>query len=369
MTIPAEVLNSITLAFWASFLGAGILAWPIYRLLLLTKSKQTVSQYAPSTHQKKQGTPTMGGLILIAGFLAAAWSVATASSISIRLATLFIFLGFALIGFVDDFVIPRVMKGKRGLGWKQKFVMQAVIAGVGVYFHSGRVLDVRWGVITFIVLFMANAYNFADGLDALAGSILLIFGTGMMILALEGMIVPEPAIIAAALIGAVIPFLFLNAPPAKVFMGDVGSLPVGAVLGLGVAGILSPRSEAMIANFGPNASILERWAAQQTVEGTLWRTEMMIPLAILCLLMVVELVPVPIQIFWVKAFKRRLFPFTPVHHAFEKAGWPETRVVWTFALAQLVMVALAIFAFNARPESSVHRVPSRPPALHAGVKR
>jgi phospho-N-acetylmuramoyl-pentapeptide-transferase len=190
-----------------------------------------------------------------------------------------------------------------------------------------------------------------------------------MILALEGMVVPEPAIIAAALMGAVIPFLFLNAPPAKVFMGDVGSLPVGAVLGLGVASILSPRFEALSVNTDPFASNLDKWISHQTIEGTIWRTEMMIPLSILCLLMVVELVPVPTQIFWVKVFKKRLFPFTPIHHAFEKAGWPETRVVWTFALSQLVLVALAIFAFNARPVGTLPGAAVRQPAHRAGVRR
>jgi phospho-N-acetylmuramoyl-pentapeptide-transferase len=364
LSIPDSILNSITVSFWASFLAAALLAWPIYRLLLLTKSRQTVSQYAPEGHQQKQGTPTMGGLILVVGFVAATWQVAVNGTSAIARSTLLIFLGFAAIGFIDDFVVPRLIKGKRGLGWKQKFILQAIVAGVGVYYHSGHVLDLRWGIITFIVLFMANAYNFADGLDALAGSILLIFGTGLMLLALQGMTVPEPAIIAAALVGAVIPFLFLNAPPAKVFMGDVGSLPVGAVLGLGVASIVSPRTEAFAGT--SDQSILQQWLAQRQIEGTLWRHEMILPLLILCLLMIFELVPVPIQIGWVKVFKRRLFPFTPIHHAFEKAGWPESRVVWTFALSQLVLVALAIFAFKGEPMTSkpMHLRPAPRAAMH-----
>ena len=355
MNIPDSIFNSIAESFWSSFLVAALLAWPIYRLLLLTKSRQTVSQYAPSTHQQKQGTPTMGGIIIVVGFLVAAWDVAMTSTTSIANSTLFIFLGFAAIGFVDDFVVPRMIKGKRGLGWKQKFILQAIIAGFGVYFHSGRVLDARWALITFIVLFMANAYNFADGLDALSGSILLFFGAGVLLLSLRGMIVPEAAIIAAALMGAVIPFLFLNAPPAKVFMGDVGSLPVGAVLGLAVASILAPKHEAYITT--SDQSILQQWAAQLQLEGTHLRTEMIVPLSILCLLMVIELVPVPIQIGWVKVFKRRLFPFTPVHHAFEKAGWPESRVVWTFALSQLVLAALAVFAFQEPTTKPIHLTP------------
>jgi phospho-N-acetylmuramoyl-pentapeptide-transferase len=346
----------MTLSFWSSFLCAAILAWPIYRLLLFTKSRQTISQHAPSTHQQKQGTPTMGGLILVVGFVAATLVVSFTSVNKIRWSTLFLLIGFALIGFIDDFLVPRMIKGKRGLGWKQKFILQAIIAGIAIYFHSGGVLDVRWGMITFIVLFLANAYNFADGLDALAGFLLLILGFGVVLLSLQGMLVPEPAMIAAALLGAVIPFLFLNAPPAKVFMGDVGSLPVGAVLGLAIATIATP-NQALSPALG--ASIYEQWAAGLTIETTGLRGEMLLPLAILCLMMVVELVPVPLQIFWVKVFKRKLFPFTPVHHAFEKAGWPESRVVWIFAMSQVVLVALALLAFTGFPDTSMNTANKR----------
>ena len=290
----------------------------------------------------------MGGLILVVGFLIASLFVAMASTVPIARSTIFLFIGFAFIGFLDDFIVPRMIKGKRGLGWKQKFILQAIIAGIAVYFHCGRVLDERWGVITFVVLFMANAYNFCDGLDALAGSILLFFGTGVVLLSLQGMVVAEPALIAAALMGAVIPFLYLNAPPAKLFMGDVGSLPIGAVLGIAIAGIASPPQISAFAS-SSSGSILDQWLSQRPIEGLVWRPEMITPLLILCLLMVIELVPVPVQIGWVKLFKKRIFPFTPIHHAFEKAGWPETRVVWMFALTQLVLAAVAVTAFRGDP--------------------
>ena len=363
MNIPSGTLDSIALVFWWSLAASALAAWPVYRLLLLTKSRQTVSQHAPSTHMKKQGTPTMGGIVLLVAFVVATLVSAVSTSTPIPTSTLAIFLGFAAIGFIDDFVVPRYVAGKRGLGWKQKFLMQAVVAGVGIYFHSGHVLDLRWGVITFVVMFMANAYNFADGLDALAGSILLFFGAGLLALSLTGMIVPESALIAACLMGAVVPFLFLNAPPAKVFMGDVGSLPVGAVLGVALTSILSPRSEAFATNAG--LSLQEIWERSLQVEGVHWRPEMALPLLILCVLMVIELVPVPMQIFWVKVFKRRIFPFTPIHHAFEKAGWPETRVVWSFALSQVILSALAFWlAINTissptPPASAMHRVEAR----------
>ena len=309
----------------------------------------------------------MGGLIIVAGFLVAAWEVTANSSTPISAATLAIFVGFAAIGFLDDFVVPRLIKGKRGLGWKQKFILQAIIAAVGVYYASSpHVFDLRWAFFTFIVLFIANAYNFADGLDGLSGSILLILGAGLMLLALQGVIVAQPAIICAALVGAVIPFLYLNAPPAKVFMGDAGSLPIGAVLGLSICMIASPKAEAYIQP--TDVSILQQWQHNLPIEGLpVWRPETYLPLGIICVLMVIELVPVPMQIAWVKLFKRRLFPFTPIHHAFEKAGWPESRVVWMFALSQLVLVALALLAFKA-PAPSVHRHPARtPPPLKKPV--
>lgn len=361
MNIDTTTLQNLSLIFWWSLAVSALASWPVYRLLLLTKSRQTVSQHLPG-HIGKQGTPTMGGIILVVAFVAATLVSSLATSTPIPASTLAIFLGFAAIGFIDDFVVPRYMKGKRGLGWKQKFLMQAVVAGAGIYFHSGRVLDIRWAAITFVVMFMANAYNFADGLDALAGSILLFFGAGLLALALSGMIVPESALIAACLMGAVVPFLFLNAPPAKVFMGDVGSLPVGAVLGIAVTSILSPSSGAFAPT--PGLSLQQMWEGGLQVEGVHPRPEMVLPLAILCLLMVIELVPVPMQIFWVKVFKRRIFPFTPIHHAFEKAGWPETRVVWSFALSQVVLSALAFWvAISATfappaPQSS-HRIEAR----------
>jgi phospho-N-acetylmuramoyl-pentapeptide-transferase len=326
-----------------------------------------VSQYAPNTHQAKQGTPTMGGIIVIVGFIAAAWALAVGTSTPIASSTIALFIGFAAIGFLDDFIVPRTMKGKRGLGWKQKFILQAIIAGICVYYHCGQKHDMRWAIITFVVMFIANAYNFVDGLDALAGSILLTFGTGVLILSLAGIIVPESALIATALIAAVIPFLYLNAPPAKVFMGDVGSLPIGAVLGLAVANIASPPAGAFSGS--TDGSILQQWLSQQQIEGTMWRPEMLVPLGILCTIMYIELLPVPIQIAWVKLFKKRIFPFTPIHHAFEKAGWPETRVVWMFMMTQLVCVALAIYAFRGVPTNPHPNPPRNMQRLEASPRR
>jgi phospho-N-acetylmuramoyl-pentapeptide-transferase len=306
-------LPYLSVAFWTALAVSGILAKPILATLLRLNSRQTVSAHAPEGHQKKQGTPTMGGLIVIAGMLAA-----MAVSGYRDYAAIVLLLGFALIGFIDDFVVPRKFVSKRGLGWRQKILMQLVVAVAAAMIARSSPLGI--GSLAFMVLFFSNAYNFSDGLDALAGTILLGLASGLLAIGLlhEGLrmawLIPL-----AAMLGAIVPFLFLNAPPARVFMGDVGSLPIGAVLGYVVG-------QFALGYGGGNDHV-------RVALG---------PLFVISLMMVIELVPVPLQILSVKLRKKRLFPYTPVHHAFEKAGWPETRVVFHFALAQLLLAALAV---------------------------
>ena len=320
-----EPLASLNLAFWVAFGVAAILAKPILATLLSLGSRQTVSVHAPEGHQKKQGTPTMGGLIVVAGALAAMLVVGARDAAAVVL-----LLGFALIGFVDDYVVPRRFVGKRGLGWRQKILMQlavavaaALLARLGVLGSAGLV---------FVVLFYSNAYNFSDGLDGLAGTILLSLAGGLVALGLISGAPPALLVPLAALLGGILPFLFLNAPPARVFMGDVGSLPVGAVLGYVVVRL----------GYG----FFHHWTAWTTigpnVEPGAWMRVSPWALLAISLLMTVELVPVPLQILSVKLRKKRLFPYTPIHHAFEKAGWPETRVVYHFALVQLLLSLFAV---------------------------
>ncbi|MCW5940790.1 MAG: hypothetical protein KIS66_01070 [Fimbriimonadaceae bacterium] len=293
-------------------LVAAVCAYPVLSLIRLLKARQTINRFAPEAHQAKQGTPTMGGFVVLAGLAGlAAIRPETAPVVGWVLL-------FGLIGFVDDFVVPRLMPGKRGLGWLPKLAMQvgAAAAAPGLIGLSFSALSVAVSVVA--VLFFVNAYNFADGLDGLAGSLGLVHFSALAALAAV-LGVPLPAAVLGATVGGLTVFLFLNAPPAKVFMGDTGSLALGALMGL-----------ATLAFFvGP--------AGQMRVGPSLG------PLVVLSLMMVAELVPVPIQVGWYKLTKKRLFPMTPIHHGFETVGWPESRVVWCFALAQFVFAIVAIW--------------------------
>lgn len=333
--------------FWIACIVSAIVANPVLALLKSLQSRQTISEFAPEAHQKKQGTPTMGGLIVLAGLLVAflvgaavSWNTLSGSArmpgtpvpTASPWPALIVLLGFGFIGFVDDFVVPRVWKGKRGLGWKQKLLLQIVCAAGAIATApalSGSVVGMLGGA--FAILYCANAYNFADGLDGLAGGLAVILSLSLATIA-GGMRDPAIAGQCQALAGAMLPFLLQNAPPAKVFMGDVGALPVGGLLGLWIAqGIASAA--------GPDAAFGPSFA--QTVAALL----------VLTLVLHAELIPVPLQVFWVKAFKRRLFPYTPIHHAFERAGWPETRVVAYFLIAQLLLAVLAFtIAYSWRPQ-------------------
>ncbi len=327
-------------AFWIAFVVSAILSKPILNLLIKAKSRQTVSSHLEG-HATKQGTPTMGGFIILVGMFAGAFFVNPPSTYGWLL---LIGALFALIGFVDDYVVPRLLPGKRGLGWKQKILMQVFAAGVPVAMAGGTPLWI--GIATFWILFCANAFNFADGLDGLAGTILLGQIVGLVgIAGAQGATVVFPIAPFMAMMGGLLVFLYWNAPKARVFMGDVGSLPIGAMLG-GVWFLYTYSNT--------------DGAGQHLPE------QMILPVLIWSIPMICELVPVPLQVFSVKVFKKKLFPFTPIHHAFEEiklkpgeteesesykervktsprwAHWPETRIVFTFAIFQLLCSMLAI---------------------------
>lgn len=293
------------------------------------RSGQNVSAHL-AEHAHKQGTPTMGGMImLVAMLVGCAVSIPAPYNIS----ALALVLGFGAVGFIDDYVVPRRVQGSRGLGWKPKLAMQ-VAASVGSLWLSGFREVTPFLIGVFLLLFMSNAYNFADGLDALAGGLgVILAGT----LGLWAWATGNTAIaIAMGVLGVgFLPFLAFNRPKAKVFMGDVGALPIGAL-------------------FGWAFLLLGTNAQGQIMPAAFW------PLLVISIVMLIELIPVPLQIASVKLRGKRMFEFkTPVHHGFQSAGWLEPRIVAMFYLVQLAVsaVGLAMFA------------PTRPyaPYLAAGL--
>jgi phospho-N-acetylmuramoyl-pentapeptide-transferase len=319
-------MNNAIFTFLVGLVTSGIFAWPILALLIRMRSRQTVSQFVQE-HAHKQGTPTMGGLIILVGFLAVITSCYGSYPL-LALKLLAFTVGFAAIGFVDDFVVPRLYPGTRGLGWGQKLALEFLVAGLTVYPFTANPSPLSLGLTVVTVLFFANAYNFADGLDWLAGSILFAFGAG--VIGLAKLDPANPAVwLVSGLLGAAVPFMVLNRPKAKVFMGDVGSMPIGAVLGLLCAWLVWP----------PVAPEL----GQESFHGVGW-----LPVVVLSLVLAVELIPVPLQIASVKLRKKRLFPMTPIHHAYQRAGMKETRIVAWFFGAQVLCSLLAVALGRAR---------------------
>lgn len=312
--------------FWTSgvaFLIAVLIGPLFIPLLRRLKFGQSIRTEGPQGHKKKAGTPTMGGTI----FLVAV--AITAIQFSERSSELWLMLlgtlGFGFVGFLDDY-IKVVMKRNLGLRARQKLFGQllvTVILFVTLYMQhfdfsiSIPFTDMKWDLGIFYFVFLlavfigaSNGVNLTDGLDGLAaGTSAIAFGTYAGIAAIWSSKF-DVAIFSAAMVGALLGFLVFNAHPAKVFMGDTGSLALGG--GLATAAILT-------------------------------KTEIL--LVIIGLVFVLETLSVIIQVFSFQTFGKRVFKMSPLHHHFELSGWSEWRVVLTFWTAGLVssMVALAAF--------------------------
>lgn len=314
----APVAGQLAAAAGAACAASAVSAPFIMKALVAAKSRQTISQHLEE-HKAKQGTPTMGGLIVLVGIAAALalnWSLEAAGAAVVLGA-------FAAVGFLDDYLIPKLQPGKRGFDWMPKLACQ-IIAVVAALAFTGRTQPVDFALGLFLVLFFANAYNFSDGLDGLAGGLGVLLSLGFVGVAaagLAGAALSAYGPLLAGMAGAFLPFLYFNANPAKVFMGDVGALPFGAFFGWAAFHLLVPSSAS-----GPD------WA-------------MFWPLFVLSLVMVAELVPVPLQVASAKLRGgKRLFPFkTPIHHGFQQHGWPETRIVALFHVVQGGLVIGAVY--------------------------
>ncbi|MDQ7090806.1 MAG: phospho-N-acetylmuramoyl-pentapeptide-transferase [Methylococcales bacterium] len=334
------ILGALT-ALVISFL---IGPWMIKKL---TRDKigQSVRDDGPETHFKKAGTPTMGGTLIL---VAVSVSTLLWADLGNRYVwvILLVTIGFGVIGFIDDY--KKVMMGNSdGLSGRMKYLFQSVIgliASIFLYysaelpvetqlivpFFKDVVLELGWGYILlsyFVIVGTSNAVNLTDGLDGLAIMPTVMIAAGMGIFAyLSGHVnfaqylgIPylpnsgELIIFCGALIGAGLGFLWFNTYPAMVFMGDVGSLALGA--GLGVLAILI-RQELVLAIMGG--------------------------------IFVIETLSVIIQVISFKMTGKRVFKMAPIHHHFELKGWPEPRIIVRFWIITFILVLIGLSSLKLR---------------------
>lgn len=285
------------------------------------KFGQSIREEGPKSHQKKSGTPTMGGIFLIAGIVAATLVISEWSA-EIFLA-LFILLGHFILGFIDDY-LKVVRKHNQGLLARYKLAGQILIAVVTIFVANELLPDFRptiWLPIidetldagNFYLIFMlivmvgaSNAVNLTDGLDGLAAGCMAIAASCYAaICLLTGH--EELAIFCAATVGACIGFLKFNFHPAKVFMGDTGSLALG----------------------GAFAAV-----------GILTHTEIL--LAVVGFIFVCEAMSVILQVISFKSTGKRIFRMSPLHHHFELGGWSEVKVVFVFWTVGLIFGVIGL---------------------------
>ncbi|MFC0188990.1 phospho-N-acetylmuramoyl-pentapeptide-transferase [Fictibacillus aquaticus] len=307
-----------------SFLVAVISSPFFIPFLRRLKFGQSIRDEGPKSHQKKSGTPTMGGIIIVLALVAGTYAM-TAKFFTVTAETnllLLVTLGYGLIGFLDDF-IKVVKKRNLGLTSKQKLLGQLVIAAL---FYWGLMdigistkinipgtdfgFELGWFYPVFVLFMLigaSNAVNLTDGLDGLlAGTAAIAFGA-FAVLA-STMLHYEAAIFSVAVVGAVLGFLVFNAHPAKVFMGDTGSLALGGAISA--------------------IAIL---------------TKMELLLVIIGGVFVLETLSVMIQVTSFKLTGKRVFKMSPLHHHYELSGWSEWRVVMTFWLVGLLFASIGIY--------------------------
>ncbi|MCS6883797.1 MAG: phospho-N-acetylmuramoyl-pentapeptide-transferase [Acidobacteriota bacterium] len=305
---------------------------------------QQIREEGPRSHQSKKGTPTMGGLLIIGSVAVSTLLWADLKNANVWI-VLFSMLAFGAIGFADDY-LKVVRKHNLGLTGKQKIALQfatcaAVIAAL--YFTGYQTVltvpfiktfkpEIWWPIyavfIWFVITGSSNAVNLTDGLDGLAISITFVtaaaltgftYVTGHELHAVYLGLVPMPqveevTIFCAALAGASLGFLWFNAPPAEVFMGDVGSLSIGGAIGT-VAVVI--KQEFLLALIGG--------------------------------VFVIEALSVMLQVGFYKLTKgRRIFKMSPLHHHFELSGWKETKIVFRFLILAIFFALLSLATLKLR---------------------
>jgi len=329
------------IAFFLSFIIT-VYFMPKFISWAKSKATQPIFELAPDTHKHKSSTPTMGGLVFM---MSASFSIIiTAELNKYVLIALGLLLYFTFLGFVDDIGKIRGASNKAGLSAGKKFLLQWVgalgIAGILVYagfdtklyvpFYKHPVLDMGYFSIVFwafIIVSMSNAVNLTDGLDGLATvpSIFSLFTLGILLYIVgnykfsQYLFYPfefgvgELTIVVFALIGSLLGFLWFNANPAEVFMGDSGSLPLGALIGFLA---IMAKSELL--------------------------------LVFIAFVFIMETVSVILQVGSYKTRGKRVFKMAPIHHHFEMLGWKENKITIRFWIMALIANLIAILSIKLR---------------------
>lgn len=318
------LLTKAIVAIMIGFLSSTILGLILVPLLKKLRVGQKIYIFVGEAHRKKEGTPTMGGLIFIVPtvlatiFLVLTDKISYTSNLGI---VLLVFIGYTFIGFLDDFISVR-RGNNEGLTVYQKLFMQVLIA-IGFFYiymrNGGQTawvvgtlkIDLEMGwlyglAILFVLVGASNAVNLTDGLDGLAGGLSAIAFIAFSLISLS-VGFEDIGIFCLILVGSLFGFLIYNSHPAKVFMGDTGSLALGAVMG--AIAILTHRE---------------------------------LTLLVVASVFVIETLSVILQTFWVIVFKKKLFLMTPLHHHFEKLGWQETDIVKLFWVCGLIFAMAGI---------------------------
>ena len=330
----AAVVTALIIGLW---IGPRFIA-----MLRMRQGKgQPIREDGPQSHLSKKGTPTMGGLMILISLMISALLWMDLSNRFVW-ACLFVTGGFAIVGFLDD--LDKVTKGSHhGIPGRVRLLIEFAIAAVAVLLIVSRTgtdlylpffsdIFIKLGPLYYVfavvlIVGFGNAVNLTDGLDGLATFPVMIASLAFLVIVyLSGNAVfadylgiphikgaGELAIFAAAIIGACLAFLWFNAPPAAVFMGDTGSLALGGAL---ATMAVTAQHELVLVLVGG--------------------------------LFVVEALSVIIQVFWYKRTGKRVFRMAPIHHHFEQLGWPESTVVIRFWIVSIVLALAGLATLKLR---------------------
>lgn len=313
--------NDIILPVLIAFGISVVLSPIVIPFLKKLKFGQFVRDDGPESHLKKSGTPTMGGLIIM-------FSIVITSLFYVKdypqiIPVLFATLGFGLIGFLDDY-IKVVMKRSLGLRAWQKMLGQILVTAIFAYYiyahtdlgteilipFAGKMVDIGWlyfPLMFFVMLGTVNGANFTDGLDGLASSVTVLIATFFTVIAVGYNSGVAP--ITCATVGSLLGFLVYNVYPARVFMGDTGSLALGGF-----------------------------------VASTAYVLRMPLIILLVAFIYFAEVLSVIIQVLYFKKTGKRVFKMAPIHHHFELSGWPETKVVSIFSIVTAILCLVGMLA-------------------------